>query len=153
MRDCAGLDITQIPTIKAVIDTNEIAQNVFNFTRENIPLKQVMYAVGLPVKHMHNAGNDARYTLQALLLMFCNYKQQVLHYECISENDSQSATDMQLMWECQLEVLEKIGRTIVEHVPVYERKPIQRHRLQEPDLLVMDLGSSDDSIVTLFEND
>ena len=73
--DC---DLTTIPSITAIIDTQRIAREVFKFPKKYLSLHQVLLSLGLPARQLHDSGNDAFYTMQALLVMFSGYQEKRL---------------------------------------------------------------------------
>lgn len=70
-----GLNINRdITSVKAVLDTQCISQSILE-SRERLSLKRLLIALDLEYIGLHNAAHDSRYTLRALLLMFCRTSQ------------------------------------------------------------------------------
>lgn len=61
-----GIFIQEIPTIIAMFDTTYIAIEVLGIKSS---LHNLLKILGCPHENMHIAGNDANYTLRALLLL------------------------------------------------------------------------------------
>lgn len=61
-----GILIQEIPTIIAVFDTSYVAIEVLGIKSS---LDNLLNILGCPHENMHTAGNDANYTLRALLLL------------------------------------------------------------------------------------
>ena len=61
----AGSPSTELPNLARTMDT----QSFLGTKRKPISLKLLLLAVGLKPQDLHNAGNDATYTLQALILL------------------------------------------------------------------------------------
>ena len=62
----AGYIIHHHAPVEAVLDTQDIAREVFRGTRS---LGDLCCKLGIKAKNLHNSGNDATYTLLALLKM------------------------------------------------------------------------------------
>ena len=72
-----GYDVTSADNILEVVDTREMYQYL---SRSNnaTKLSNVCYYLDIPFKNMHNAGNDAVYTLQAMIGLAIDMRQKSL---------------------------------------------------------------------------
>lgn len=55
-------DLMSAPNVVAIVDTQSIGP-----TKSQLGLKKLCQAVGMEPQSLHNAGNDAAYTLRALI--------------------------------------------------------------------------------------
>ncbi|XMA12859.1 hypothetical protein WAI453_005650 [Rhynchosporium graminicola] len=63
------LILADLANVVGLLDTTYLSMEVLGVY---FSLRSLLSLLGLPVKEMHNAGNDANYTLRALLLL-CRY--------------------------------------------------------------------------------
>lgn len=59
-------DLYSAPNLVAIVDTQSIG-----FSKNQLGLKKLCQAVGIEPQSLHNAGNDAAYTLRAMILAVC----------------------------------------------------------------------------------
>lgn len=105
-----GFDITDIPNIVLIIDLAPIASYFLNDSSKFLSLKHVCQRLNIRRCGFHNAGHDALYTLQALLLLFSRYKLQKEAAAYIwsipaSKNDKEQA----LLWQCQVDAIQYVA--------------------------------------------
>lgn len=73
LEDTIGFNVVSIPSIIAIIDTQQLARRVFNFRHKCISLQLLLSTLVIKARQLHNSGNDAVYTLKALIHLFCSY--------------------------------------------------------------------------------
>lgn len=96
LKDTLDFSIESVPTIVAIIDTQQLARCVFNFRHKYVSLKQTLLSLGVQTRQLHNSGNDAVYTLKALIHLFCRYQTDLVNQSrlCVGRS-AQKQDDMQ----------------------------------------------------------
>lgn len=117
-------DIKDVTSIRAILDTGRMICSAYDFgiaSHSHFPLRMILRCLGVRYDQLHDAGNDAMFTMKAVLLMFSNWKSQKGKHlwnvaEAFMSGDSRSPqlTSIKIaeneLWECQLEVLTAIAR-------------------------------------------
>lgn len=101
----SNFDIISLPMIKAIIDTSHLINRVYNTPRHYHSLRDSCALLGMYRRNIHTAGNDAMYTLKALLLLYRHYAMEKLDCMFADEMD-----DRMVLYRCQLEALGRISR-------------------------------------------
>ena len=156
LRDKLDFDLTTIPSITAFIDTQRIAREVFHFPKKNLSLHRMLLSLGLPARQLHNSGNDAFYTMQALLLLFCGYQEKRL-MEAANRFNEDGEVEMtreevgsQLLWEERIDILRWVTHSHRRRWGIMRQARAQRaSRVEVPNLLE---GSPEDGCMeTIFD--
>ena len=84
---CCDFDIRSVPSIQAIVDTSWMPALLFGLRHGQMSLKKTCQMLGIKARQLHNAGNDALYTLKALLVLFQHYKRDKLMHE-VNDNAS-----------------------------------------------------------------
>jgi hypothetical protein len=72
LRKIIGFDLGSMPSITALIDTQQLARSVFTSQYTHPPsLKDTMQNLGVRAHALHNSGNDAMYTLKIVFHLLC----------------------------------------------------------------------------------
>lgn len=76
-----GFDITQIASVVAFVDMQEVAQDLFwkKNRSKNKSLKDMCTFIGFQRLKLHNSGNEAAYTLVVLLSLASKILQNETH--------------------------------------------------------------------------
>lgn len=99
-----GLDLKTLPCVATILDTAYVPSYLYDLECKKVTLKHACQLVGIHGKQLHNAGNDAYYTLKVLILLFQLYKQREISHD-------PSLTDQRrFIWEQRLKILDRIGR-------------------------------------------
>ena len=72
-----GIDIYGLPNMCETVDTKDLHSHLRK-TDNGVSIKSLLSEFGLPYRYLHNAGNDAVYTMQALLAIILQKKLQSL---------------------------------------------------------------------------
>jgi hypothetical protein len=139
LEDTIGFNVVSIPSIIAVIDTQQLARRVFNFR--------------------HNGGNDAVYTLKALMHLFCSYQEDAIDQSklCVRPLHRERDGLVELLWRERLDLLRQTARCCPRPIPPREamraaRQP--RHsRVDNPDLFEIDTtsdGETEGAMIAMF---
>ncbi|KAL9106528.1 MAG: hypothetical protein Q9227_008443 [Pyrenula ochraceoflavens] len=127
MLERCGCSLKDVPNIKALIDIAEIGSRL-NRSKDTLSLKRICQQLGIRTHGFHNAAHDALYTLQALLLLFHLYesdKEKVHLWSLPMPDCKQDQIDL---WECQLEILQFIGKQL--GTALWLGTPIRRKKAQ-----------------------
>jgi len=79
MRKCFGIDITdrdKYPSVVGVVDTELLSKTTFLMSElafESYMLQSILETLSVPYAFLHTAGNDANFTLKALLMLCVRY--------------------------------------------------------------------------------
>ena len=154
LHDKLDFDLTTITSITAFIDTQRIAREVFNFPKKNLSLHQTLLSLGLTARQLHNSGNDAFYTMQALLRMFSGYQEKRLGEagNGLDENGEvevrREEVGSELSWEERIDLLRCVTHTHRRWRGITREARAQRaSRVEVPDLLE---GSPEDGCMGMI---
>lgn len=164
LRSLIDFDLLNHPSVDLLLDTWDLARYLFSF--RNPALRDVLDVFDIDRPGLHDSGNDALYTLKALLLLFRIYKSNKM--TCMSREltthvpsptKTTKEVQQEMLWQCQLELLSRIATTptsqavadsirevaIVAHKRAKARK---RPRIEQID--VLSSGSSKDNVISLL---
>lgn len=142
LMEAIGYDIKEVPSVRAILDTGRMICSAYDFGMANhahFPLRFGLRCLGVHYDNLHDAGNDAMFTMKALLLIFANWKHQKGRYmwNMLDIDDSgfgllntthiepNESADLELLWELQIEVLVAIAREpwmVPRKTTVYKEK-------------------------------
>lgn len=132
-----GIDLNNEPAVLAVIDTSRLASAVNNLGAKHVSLCDTCLLCGITPEYLHNAGNDAVYTLRATLLLLKCHQAEKMFYTTLRSPDHSDQDQIAPLWEHQLERLGRISRaheTVVsQHLQrmrndAEERREMKRRR-------------------------
>lgn len=110
-----------------------------------------MQSLGLTKRSLHNAGNDALYTLKALLMLFHKYKIDSSVYEDLFATLN---FEEQELWDCQLDTIRRIAvsfQKCPEAAYRGRRFCVQPRPLPAAEADFLDSTTSEDNISPLFD--
>lgn len=107
LRNKLGINLKDIPTIRAILDTQRLVCDLHSLSRARLALslQQTLIHLGVRYMYLHNSGNDAHFTLKVLLLLFCKWKGEKELYNFGQYNETEK-----MFWQERLQVLTRIGR-------------------------------------------
>ena len=82
-----GIDVDKMWNILEIVD-NQGLQQFMRKMMNGQKLERILAEFELPYSHLHNAGNDAVYTLQSLVVLAIRQRQASLQRILVKEPDS-----------------------------------------------------------------
>lgn len=155
LKDTIAFDAEAMSTVVAIIDTQQLAWCVFKSPFKYMSLKQTLATLGIQARQLHNSGNDAVYTLVALLRLFCIYQTAAMgdnSETCVGppSHELEQPSTM-LRWRERLDLLKQTADRC-RPVPRPARR-IRPPRVQCPDSLDIEMtsdGETDGTLINIF---
>ena len=150
LHDSLFFDIRSIHSINAIIDTDDLGRSVFNMPKRSLTLKRTMSNLGMKARQCHNRGNDAVYSLKAMLGLFCNWQENAIKQakQFVGSGYPELDAAVELLWRERLELLRKIARCYPRKIPRQEAKQATKQpkpaRVDNPDFFESDSTSAEE---------
>ena len=161
LRGTLDIDLDLLDSIVTTIDTQQVARQVFNFSNKYISLRRTLTSLGIKARQQHNSGNDAVYTLRAMLHLFCNWQEDAIEQArlCIGLMHCTQDVSHELLWWKRIDVLREVARCCPRPMSMSEvvqaAKPPKPARVEDPDLFetaVNSDGQMEGGMVNVFDD-
>ena len=151
MLEKCGLDLNGLTQIRACIDIALTCTHFFDDITHIMSLKHICQRLEIRTMSFHNAAHDALYTLQALLKLFCLYKDEKLPSSDSIMQTPQDKTEANRMrcWDCLFEILRFLGQELGNGLWTGSAKNRRKKQQREDYIRHLQSGSSLNTVARL----